>query len=97
MAWLLDCCPPDYRGYAGWRRHPIALSWLAVRHLDGQVAALRESYRDVRRELGPHLTPTALAEVLGEIEREGLRLVAARRGAGLLHEALQGKRFVPRL
>ncbi len=97
VTWLLDQCPSDYRGYAAWRRHPIALAWLAERHLDGQVATLREAYRQVRVQLGPHLSPEALDAVMGEMQAEGLRLRAAHRGAQLVHEALTGVRFVPRL
>ena len=97
VAWLLDHCPPDYRTYGAWRRHPLALAWLADRHLDGQVAAMRQAYREVRVELGEDLTAEALAEVIAQLEAEGLRLVAAKRSAGLVLEALRGKVFVPRL
>ena len=27
--WLLDLCPPDYRGYPALRKHALALAWLA--------------------------------------------------------------------
>mgnify|MGYP006143897815 CR=1 FL=1 len=36
VSWLLDHCPPDYRGYAGWRRYPVALAWVATRHIEAQ-------------------------------------------------------------
>ena len=81
VAWLLDVCPPDYRRYDAWVHHPVALAWLATRHLDGQVAAMRQ----------------ALSGVLLTLEREGLRLVSARRSAGQLLDALEGKDYVPRL
>jgi hypothetical protein len=97
VGWLLDHCPPDYRAYVGWRKNPVALAWLARCHLDGQITAMREAYRTARVELGPHVTPEALAEIISQIETEGLRLRAARRGAELIHQALQGRRFVPRL
>ena len=97
VAWLLDHCPPDYRTYGAWRRHPLALAWLADRHLDGQVSAMRQAYREVRVELGDALPAPALAEVIEQLEREGLRLVAAKRAAGLVLEALRGTVFVPRL
>ncbi len=97
LAWLLDQCPADYRRYAGWRKHPVALAWLAQRHVAGQVEVMRQAYRDVRVQLGPHLPPEGLAEVMTAIEAEGLRLVAAHRSAELVHEALEGGRFVPRL
>ena len=97
VAWLLDHCPPDYRLDAGWRKNPIALAWLADRHIDGQITAMRQAYREARVELGPHVTTEALSEIMSHLEAEGLRLVAAKRSAALLLEALQGKQFIPRL
>ena len=97
VAWLLDHCPPDYRMYAGWRKNPIALAWLADRHIDAQVSAMRQAYREARVELGPHVTTEALSEIMTNLEAEGLRLVAAKRSSALLLEALQGKQFIPRL
>jgi hypothetical protein len=97
VAWLLDHCPPDYRAYAGWRKNPVALAWLADRHIDGQVSAMRQAYREARVELGDDVTAEALAEIMANLEAEGLRLIAAKRSAGLLLEALRGKQFIPRL
>ena len=97
MGWLLDFCPADYREYAGWLKNPVALAWLAQRHIAGQIEVMRQAYREVRVELGPHVTPGALTEVMGHLEAEGLRLRAARRSAELIREALEGKTFVPRL
>ena len=97
VAWLLDQCPSEYRGYAGWRKNPVALAWLAQRHIAGQVEVMRQAYREVRVELGSHVTPEALAEIMAHLEAEGLRLRAARRAAELLREAFEGKAFVPRL
>lgn len=97
VSWLLDHCPADYRAYAGWRRHPIALAWVAGRHIDAQLVAMRQAYRDVRVELGDHVGPEGLAQVMADLEAEGVRLLAARRSAALLFEAFAGKRFVPRL
>lgn len=97
VAWLLDQCPADYRRYAAWRRHPLALAWLAVRHLEAQLAAMRESYRGIRVDIGEELGPEAVHDVLAALEIEGARLVASRRAAGLLLEALEGGAFIPRL
>ena len=97
VSWLLDQCPADYRGYAAWRRHPVALAWVAARHIDAQLVGMRQAYREVRVEVGEHVTAEALAEILSDLESEGARLLAARRGAELVFEALQGKRFIPRL
>jgi hypothetical protein len=97
VLWLLDQCPPEYRGHSAWRRHPVALAWLAVRHVEGQQVALREAWREARVELGPHLPPSALTDVLGQIEAEGIRLVGVARSAHLLHGAFTGEAFAPRL
>ncbi|WP_040634507.1 hypothetical protein [Mobilicoccus pelagius] len=97
VGWLLDLCPADYRGYDVWRRHPRALAWIAVQHVEGQVAVMREAYRRARVDLGERVPPEALREVLGTLEREGLRLRAAVRAASLVRDALDGQRFTPRL
>ncbi|MCO5309243.1 MAG: hypothetical protein M9891_08135 [Austwickia sp.] len=97
VAWLLDQCPADYRLYEPLRRHPAALAWLAANHVAAQVEAARESYRRARVELGESLGPGGVTEVLGVLEREGLRLRAAARATDLLAQALAGGRFIPRL
>ncbi len=89
VSWLLDQCPADYRAYAAWRRHPVALAWVTVRHLQAELAAMRGAWRDVRPELGPVLPPGSLSDVLGSLTQEGLRLRAALRSAELLLEALR--------
>lgn len=97
MSWLLDQCPADYRGYPGWRKNPVALAWVAVRHLDGQLEAMRTAYREVRVDLGDLVSTVALAQIQADLEAEGLRLRACARGARLLYDALTGKHYVPRL
>jgi len=97
VSWLLDHCPADYRGYAGWRKNPVALAWVAVRHIDAQLEAMRQAYREVRVDLGDLVTAQALAEIQSDLEAEGLRLRASARAARLLYDAMQGKRYVPRL
>jgi len=97
VPWLLDQCPADYRGYSAWRKHPVALAWVAARHLDGQLEAMRAAYREVRVDLGDLVTPEGLLEVLEALEAEGLRLRANARAAQLLYAGLQGVRYVPRL
>jgi len=97
VSWLLDHCPADYRGYSGWRRNPVALAWVAVRHIDAQLEVMRQAYREVRVDLGDVVSPEALAQIQSDLETEGLRLRASARGARLLYDALQGKRYIPRL
>ena len=97
VAWLLDHCPSDYRGYAGWRKNPVALAWVAVRHIDAQLEAMRQAYREVRVDLGDLVSTEALSQIQSDLETEGLRLRASARAARLVYDALQGKRYVPRL
>jgi hypothetical protein len=97
VSWLLDHCPADYRGYAGWRRQPVALAWVATRHLDAQLAAMRQAYREARVELRDQVSAEGLAQILSDLEAEGVRLLATRRSAGLVYDALKGGRYVPRL
>lgn len=96
-AWLLDHCPADYRAHAAWRKYPIALAWVTIRHVEAQLEAMRAAYREVRVDLADLVTPEALPEVLAALEAEGVRLRAAARAAELLYDALQGKEYVPRL
>lgn len=96
-SWLLDQCPADFRAYDAWRRHPRALAWVAVWHVNAQLDAMREAYRRVRVELGDDLSERALPQVMEHLAAEGLRLRATARSVELVHEAMQGKRYVPRL
>ncbi len=97
VSWLLDHCPADYRGYAAWRRHPVALAWVTERHIAAQLVAMRQAYREARVDLGELLPASGVRDVLASLEAEGMRLRAAHRAAELVHEALRGRRFVPRL
>lgn len=97
VSWLLDQCPAEFRGYPTFRRHPVVLAWIAGRHLDAQIAAMREVYRDLRVELTDLAAPEALAHIRSDLEVEGVRLVAVRRGVSLVFDALSGGRYVPRL
>ncbi len=96
-AWLLDLCPPEYRGHGVLRRHPLALAWLAERHVEAQIEAMREAYRSVRVDLTEVLPAGTIEAILLCLEHEGLRLRAAQRGVTLVREALDGSVFVPRL
>jgi hypothetical protein len=68
-----------------------------VRHIDAQLEVMRQAYREVRIDLGDVVSPEALAQIQSDLEAEGLRLRASARGARLLYDALQGKRYIPRL
>lgn len=94
---MLDLCPPDYRGHAVLRRHPVALAWLTEHHVAAQVEAMRAAYRTVRLDLSEVLPDGTIDALLVCLEHEGLRLRAAQRGILLIREALDGSIFVERL
>ena len=74
-----------------------ALAWVAAKHVAAQVEAMRSAYRVARVELADQVGPEALAQVLGALEAEGLRLRATARATELVAQAMSGTRFVPRL
>lgn len=90
--WLLDQCPPDYRGHPVVVRHPVALARLAVLHLAGSVQACREAIATARADLGDVLPPQAVTALLEALEVELARLLAAGRSARLLEQALRDVR-----
>ena len=96
-AWLVDLCPADYRGYGVLRRHPLALAWLAGRHVEGAQQAMARALGRIRAELGDDLQPGVIDQVLQAVEQEQARLLAAARGVHLIEQALRGHRHVPRL
>lgn len=95
--WLLDLCPPDYRGYPALRKHALALAWLAAQHVDASRAAMARALGRARAELADDLSPPALEELLTTLEQEQARLLSAARGVALLEQALRGKHWIPRL
>jgi hypothetical protein len=97
VSWLLDRCPPEYRGYPTVTRHPVVLAWLAGHHLDGQLQATRRALATARADLAGAVSQTALRETLDVVEAELARAVAAQRSLALIGQALSGVRFVPRL
>jgi len=48
-------------------------------------------------ELREVVPPEAVAAALAAYEREGARLIAARRAVGLVEQAMRGNEFHPRL
>lgn len=95
--WLLDICPPEYRGYDVLRRHEVVLARFAVLHVEASQAAVRRGLSEARsmlRDVAGADTVEAAVEVW---QSEAARLLAERRAVGLVEEALRGRRFVARL
>lgn len=95
--WLLDLCPPDWRGYPALRRHAVVLARFAVVHVEAGQAAARRGVGEARAELrglAPHDVVEAAVQTW---LLEDARLQGVRRAVGLVEEALRGRRFRPRL
>jgi hypothetical protein len=95
--WLLDICPPEYRGYPGLRRHPVVLARFAVLHVEAGQAAVNRGLSEGRGVLRDVAGESEVAAALEIWERESARLIGVRRGVGLVEEALRGQRYVARM
>lgn len=97
VGWLLDLCPPEYRGYPVLRRHEVVLARFAVLHVEACQAAVRRGLSEARAGLREVATPDTVEAAIEAWQTEAARLLATRRAVGLVEEALRGKRFVARL
>jgi hypothetical protein len=97
IGWLLDQCPPDYRVYAGLRRHPIVLARFAAWHADACIQAAQRGIAEARTTLRDVLPTESVEGAVAMWEREGARLLRVKRAVGLVEEALRGRVFHPRL
>ncbi len=96
-SWLLDLCPPDYRRYAGLRRHVVVLARFAVLHVEANQAACRRGLSEARADLGQVADLPVVEAAVQTFQLEQARLLAVRRAVGLVEEALRGRRYVARL
>lgn len=95
--WLLDICPPEYRGYPGLRRYPVVLARFAVLHVEASQAAAERGLSEARGVLRDLVGEREVMAALDAWERESARLIGTRRAVGLVEEALRGRRYVARL
>ena len=96
-AFLLDCCPSDYRSYAVLRRHPVVLAGFAAAFVGAQVGASRDALAGMRRSLEDVVPPEVVQAAVEAWEEQSARLQRTLREVGLVEEALRGRVFVPRL
>lgn len=97
VQWMLDICPPEYRGYSGLRRHPVVLARFAVLHVEAMQAAARRGVGEARSTLRDVTEPEVVEKAVATWQLETERLEVLRREVGLVEEALRGRRFRPRL
>ncbi len=96
-AFLFDCCPPDFRGYAVLRRHPVVLARFAVQFVDGQCETVQKGVALIRTQLNGTVAPEVVTAAADAWLEQGAALVRTRRAVGLVADALDGEVFVPRL
>lgn len=97
VAWLLDVCPPEYRTYPALRRHAVVLARFAVLHVEACQAAVNRGLSEARGGLREVADGAVVEAAVETWQRESARLLGVRRAAGLVEEALRGRRFVARL
>lgn len=95
--WLLDLCPPEFRSYAVLRRHEVVLARFAVLHVEACQAAVRRGLSEARAELRDVTDLDTVDAAVQAFQAEDARLQGVRRAAGLVEEALRGRRYVARL
>jgi hypothetical protein len=97
VGWLLDQCPSEYRAHPVLRSQPVALAWLALRHVTAQGQANAAARAQGRADLREHLDPAALDAFMVALDHEHARLLELHRAVRLVGDALRGLRYVPRL
>ncbi|MCR6031197.1 hypothetical protein GGQ22_07040 [Nocardioides sp. zg-579] len=97
VGWLLDQCPPEYRGHTVLRRHPVALARLTAWHVEACQAGARRGLAEARTALRDALPMDAVEATIAALLTEQARLEGVRRAAGLVEVALRGRRFPARL
>jgi len=97
VAWLLDLCPPEFRGYPVLRRHSVVLARFALLHVEACQAAVRRGLSEARGELRDYADADTIEAAIETYHAEAARLLAERRAVGLVEEALRGRRYVARL
>jgi hypothetical protein len=95
--WLLDICPPEYRSYPALRRHLVVLARFAVLHVEASQLAVRRGLSEARADLRDVADLDVVEAAVQTWQAEDARLLGLRRAAGLVEEALRGRRFVARL
>ena len=97
VAYLLDCCPADFRAYGVLRRHPLVLAQFAEHFVAGQCTAIEDGLAAVRTALKGRVRPDVVDDAAQVWLEQGARLMRTRRAVGLVAQALGGRSFVPRL
>jgi hypothetical protein len=97
VKWLLDQCPPDYRRYAGLKRHPVVLARFTALHVEASIEAAQRGVSEARTSLRDVLPTESVEGAIAMWQRESARLLGVRRAVGLVEDAFRGRQFRARL
>ena len=97
LSFLLDCCPPDYRGYPVLLRHPVVLARFAREFASSQLAATRTNLAGARPDLAGWVDTATVDAAVAVLHAEEARMVRQVRAVSLVEEALRDVRFTPKL
>jgi hypothetical protein len=97
VAYLLDCCPPDFRAYRVLRNHPVVLARFAARFVDGQHRTTQEGLAEIRTSLRDEVSSEVIEEAAQAWLTEDARLARAKRSVQLIEHALRGQGFTRKL
>ena len=96
-AYLLDCCPADFRSYRVLRNHPIVLAQFARHFVEGQAQAAHEGLAAARTGLQDLVEPSVLEEATQAWLEQSARLVRTRRAVAMVEAVLRGRTFGPKM
>lgn len=96
-AFLLDCCPPDYRGYPLLLRYPVVLARFAREFSSSQFAATQANLAGVRPDLAGWVETATVDAAVAVLQSEEARMVRQVRAVSLVEQALRDVRFTPKL
>ena len=97
VAFLFDCCPPDFRSYPVLRRHPVVLARFAARFIEAQSSAALEGLAEIRVSLRGELPGEVIDAAAEAWQEQQAKLARTARAVGLVEQALRGQVFIPRL
>lgn len=97
IAFLLDCCPADFRAYPVLRNHPVVLARFAAQFVQGQYQSTQEGLAGARTSLADYVSAEVIESAASAWLEQSAQLVRVRRAVVLVEEALRGKVFVRRL
>ena len=97
IAFLLDCCPADFRAYPVLRNHPVVLARFAAQFVEGQYHSTQQGLAGARISLIDYVSAEVVESATEAWLEQSAQLVRVRRAVALVEEALRGKVFVRRL